>query len=83
VEKADLLGALTQAHILGFTAVHPQFRGLNAEVMALALELDLDINTWTVNSKSGLTSVTNLGVNGIITNNPLRARAIITEASLD
>jgi glycerophosphoryl diester phosphodiesterase len=83
VEKFDLLVALTQAHILGFTAVHPQFRGLSEEVMAMARELDLDINTWTVNSKSGLTSVANLGVNGIITDDPRRARAIIAEASLD
>jgi glycerophosphoryl diester phosphodiesterase len=83
VEKIDLAGALTQAHILGFTAVHPQFRGLNAQVMAWARELDLDINTWTVNSRNGLTSVAVLGVNGIITDDPLRARAIIAEASLD
>jgi glycerophosphoryl diester phosphodiesterase len=83
VEKVDLVGALTQAHILGFTAVHPQYKGLNEEVIALARELDLDINTWTVNSKSGLASVAGLGVKSIITDNPLRARAIIAEASLD
>jgi glycerophosphoryl diester phosphodiesterase len=36
-----------------------------------------------VNSRNGLTSVAVLGVNGIITDDPLRARAIIAEASLD
>jgi glycerophosphoryl diester phosphodiesterase len=68
--------ALTQAHILEFTAVHPHFKLLNAAWMTRAHELGLDVNTWTVNSRRDITAMVNLGVNCIISDNPARALAL-------
>jgi glycerophosphoryl diester phosphodiesterase len=75
--KVDLAGAMTQAHVLGFTAVHPHYKALNAEAMTLAGELDLDVNTWTVNSRKSLEAMVGLGVNCIITDEPARAMALV------
>jgi glycerophosphoryl diester phosphodiesterase len=68
---------MTQAHVLGFTAVHPQYRLLNADMMAMARELELEVNTWTVNRRTALRNVVALGVNAIITDEPARAKVIV------
>jgi glycerophosphoryl diester phosphodiesterase len=81
--KVDLPRALTQSHILGFTAVHPHYKTLDVATMLLARELDLAVNTWTVNSRSALRTMTALGVDCIITDEPARAQAIMNEVSLD
>jgi glycerophosphoryl diester phosphodiesterase len=77
LSKIDLRDAMTQAHVLGFTAVHPQYRLLNADMMAMARELELEVNTWTVNSRTALSNVAALGVNAIITDEPARAKVIV------
>ncbi len=74
--KAGPTDALTQAHILDFTAVHPNFKMLDAAWMVKAHELELDVNTWTVNSRRDITAMLNLHVNCIITDNPARAMAL-------
>jgi glycerophosphoryl diester phosphodiesterase len=68
---------MTQAHVLGFTAVHPRYRLLNADAMAMARALDLEVNTWTVNGRSALGAMVDLGVNAIITDEPARAKDIV------
>lgn len=77
LSKTDLSDAMTQAHVLGFTAVHPQYRLLNADMMAMARELELEVNTWTVNRRTALRNVVALGVNAIITDEPARAKVIV------
>jgi glycerophosphoryl diester phosphodiesterase len=76
--RVDLASAMTQAHILGFSAVHPNFRKLNATVMTLAREMDLRVNTWTVNSRKSLRAMIDLDVDAIITDNPARAETLMT-----
>lgn len=81
--KVDLPSALTQSHILGFTAVHPHYKTIDVATMLLARELDLAVNTWTVNSRSAIQSMATLGVDCIITDEVARAQAIVNEISPD
>jgi glycerophosphoryl diester phosphodiesterase len=81
VSKKDLAGAMIQAHILGFTAVHPRFSTLDASTMDLARELALDVNVWTVNRVRDLKAVIALGVTGIITDEPTRALTLARASS--
>jgi glycerophosphoryl diester phosphodiesterase len=81
--KVDLASALTQSHILGFTAVHPHYKTLNVAAMMQARELEIEVNTWTVNSRGAIKAVATLGVDCIITDEPARARVIVGEVSTD
>jgi glycerophosphoryl diester phosphodiesterase len=51
--------------------------------MATAKELELEVNTWTVNSRRALGATIELGVNAIITDQPSRAKVIADNASPD
>ncbi|MGC1418900.1 MAG: glycerophosphodiester phosphodiesterase [Acidimicrobiales bacterium] len=75
--RVNLRDAMTQAHVLGFTAVHPRYRLLTADAMAMARELELEVNTWTVNGRSALRAMVDLGVNAIITDEPAKAKDIV------
>ena len=73
--------ALVQAHLLGFNAVNPHFSRVDADVIARASELLLDVNVWTVNVAEDLERMTALGVACIITDDPVLAREVVTRAS--
>jgi glycerophosphoryl diester phosphodiesterase len=73
--------ALVQAHLLGFNAVNPDFSRVDADVIARASELLLDVNVWTVNVAEDLERMTALGVACIITDDPVLAREVVTRAS--
>ena len=81
--NVDLASAITQAHILGFTAVHPNFKELDLAAMTLAREMDLHVNTWTVNSRNALRAMIELDVNSMITDNPARAVTLVRGTSPD
>jgi glycerophosphoryl diester phosphodiesterase len=81
--KEDPSSALLKSHILGFTAVHPQYKTVDSALMNQARELGLKVNTWTVNSRGALKAVAALGVDIIITDEPARARSIVDEVSPD
>ena len=83
LRTVDMASAMTQAHLLGFTAVHPHYKDLDASAMATAKELELEVNTWTVNSRRALGATIELGVNAIITDQPSRAKVIADNASPD
>jgi glycerophosphoryl diester phosphodiesterase len=51
--------------------------------MTLAREMDLGVNTWTVNSRNALHRMIELGVDSVITDNPARARTLMSGASPD
>lgn len=76
--KIDLASAITQAHILGFTAVHPNFRDLDVEAVTMAHEMDLQVNTWTVNRQNALRAMIEIGVDAIITDAPERAMTLVS-----
>lgn len=71
------LSWLTGAHALGCEAVHPLWRLVTPRVIERAHVLNLDVNVWTVDDEKGLRKLDALGVDGIITNDPARTRAIV------
>lgn len=81
--ELDLANAMTQAHVLGLSAVHPHFMVLDAGGVALARELDLDVNVWTVSEPGDIEAMAALGVNGIITDDPATALALTERSSTE
>jgi glycerophosphoryl diester phosphodiesterase len=73
--------ALLQAHLFGFNAVNPHFSTVDAEVVARARDLRLDVNVWTVNAEEDLERMTAANVACIITDDPSLAREVVTRAS--
>lgn len=50
--------------------LHPEFGLVNEDLVRFAKERGLGVNVWTVNSKPAIEWLTNLGVDGIITDRP-------------
>ncbi len=73
--------ALVQAHVLGLNAVNPHFSKVDAEVVARASELRLDVNVWTVNRVEDLERMSEANVSCIITDDPALARDVVTRSS--
>ncbi len=71
------LGWITSASALGCEAVHPNARLVNASMIERAHTLALNVNVWTVDDAKTIDSLTRLHVDGIITNDPAAARAIV------
>jgi glycerophosphoryl diester phosphodiesterase len=69
--------ALVQAHLLGFNGVNPHFSTVDAEVVARARDLALDVNVWTVNLVEDVERMAALGVACIITDEPQLAREVV------
>lgn len=80
---ADVLlpTALTQAHVLGLSAVNPYFTLVTQESMDLAIELGLSVNAWTVNTADDIHAVAALGVSSVITDQPALATELLASSS--
>ena len=63
----------------GHVAIHPYHRGVTKRMVDLAHEVDLAVNTWTVDDPSRMRSLARMGVDAVITNVP--AIAVETFAS--
>jgi glycerophosphoryl diester phosphodiesterase len=79
VSMRHSLGWLTGAHALGCEAVHLYWRMVTPAVVERAHLLDLDLNVWTVDDERAIRHLAQLDVDGIITNDPARALAVVTE----
>jgi glycerophosphoryl diester phosphodiesterase len=60
----------------------PNFRDLDAAAVRQAQALGLKVLPWTVNERADLDAVIALGVDGVITDHPVRARAAMAAAGL-
>jgi glycerophosphoryl diester phosphodiesterase len=81
LRDGDIAGAMTQAHELGFNAVNTHFKTLSADLMVLAHDLSLEVNTWTVNATRDIKRMLEFGVNGIITDEPALVRELVDRVS--
>lgn len=68
------LEAIDVAKELNAVAINPYFKNLNADVAKKIKQAGFKIYTWTVNEPEDIEAMTNLGVDGIITNFPERVR---------
>lgn len=70
VDDGLLDNALREASDHGFDAVNPHYFMVTPEAAALARELGLSLNPWTVNRSSDLVVMAELGVASVITDEP-------------
>jgi glycerophosphoryl diester phosphodiesterase len=73
----DLRQAIPLAHERGFDAVNPSFRLTNRESVDLAQSLGLEVNVWTVNAQTDILAMAALGVDRIITDDPVLAISLV------
>ena len=66
-----------------FGALHAQHRLVTPELVAYARLRGFRVHTWTVDSESDLRRVATLGVDAIITNQPLRALALLAKSNAE
>ncbi len=71
------LAWITGASALGCEAIHPYWRLVTPAVVERAHLLGMDVNVWTVDDERALRHLARLDVDGIITNDPARARAVV------
>lgn len=70
VEGMELRDALLRANSNGLRAVHPYFTALSETSMAMADEMGLDVNVWTVNEAADIERAIALGVGIVISDEP-------------
>lgn len=68
------LDAIFLAKKINAEAVNPYFKALDREVVGQIHDAGLKINTWTVNEPKDIKAMKELGVDGIFTNYPERAK---------
>jgi glycerophosphoryl diester phosphodiesterase len=77
---ADVPGHLNAALEAGYQAVHPFVTEISAHLVDQAHGGGLDVNAWTVNAEHDMVEFTALGVDAIITDRLVEARAIVDGA---
>ena len=75
-EVADPIATLETAARAGLAAVNPYFGLVNAAFVAQAHALGLGVNVWTVNAPADLAAMLELGVDVVITDDPVTAIAL-------
>lgn len=68
---------------LGAFSLHPSLRAVSPDLVTHAHELGLKVYVYTVNRKRALRKMESLGVDGVITNYPDRARDIYLRVARD
>jgi glycerophosphoryl diester phosphodiesterase len=73
--------ALARALERGWSALHPHFRALRADLVAAAHGHGLTVNTWTVNAPDQLAAATAMGVDAVISDDVSTALAVVAAAA--
>lgn len=76
---STLRGAAARAQALGCSAIHPNHSKLSKATVNSAHRRGLKVNCWTVNEARDIRRMIEIGCDGLITNYPDRALAIIKE----
>lgn len=71
------------AKIAGCTTWSPHWRNVDAETVALSRSLGLKVVPWTINETADIAAVIDLGVDGLITDYPDRARAVLSVKGIE
>jgi glycerophosphoryl diester phosphodiesterase len=77
----SLIDAHKYAVRIGVDALHPQYDVVDAGLVAGCRQADLRVNTWTVNDPAQARRLQALGVDAIITDDPAKIRAALTDKS--
>ncbi|MHA1146756.1 MAG: glycerophosphodiester phosphodiesterase [Promethearchaeota archaeon] len=60
-----------------YYAIHPLYKFVNRKFLESAHENNIKVNTWTVDSPSGIRKLVDMGIDGIITNDIITAKKIL------
>lgn len=80
--QADTASLIGRAQGHGFAAIHPQDILVDRHFVERARAADLLVNVWTVDDPDRIVELAQLGVDGIITNNPAVAVRALADAGL-
>ena len=72
-------GWVMGAHTLGCEAIHPYWRVVSPGLTERAHELGMEVNVWTVDDPATIRRLVAMDVDGIITNDPTNARAVVMQ----
>jgi glycerophosphoryl diester phosphodiesterase len=72
---------VTGAHALGCEAVHPFWRIVSPSLCQRAHDLGMEVNVWTVDDAATISKLVAMDVDGIITNDPANAHAVVRQAA--
>ena len=70
VELPELIKAL------GGSAWHPNYKDVNKEIVQISHDKELPVNVWTVNRESDMLRMIDYGVDGIMTDYPLKLKEL-------
>ena len=73
----DQARAARDAAAHGHGGINPPYRDVTPELVETAHELGLEVNAWTVNDDASLLEMRAAGVDAVITDVPVRARALL------
>lgn len=65
------------ARKVGASALHPQFGNLRGDHVEAAQSAGLEVNSWTLNTEQEWTSAWEMGLDGIVTDDPLGCMAFL------
>ncbi|MBA3824421.1 MAG: hypothetical protein H0X24_11070 [Ktedonobacterales bacterium] len=72
-------GWVTGAHMLGCEAIHPFWRVVSLGLTSRAHDLGMEVNVWTVDDAATIRRLVAMDVDGIITNDPANAHAVVRQ----
>ena len=76
VELPELIKAL------GGSAWHPNYKDVNKELVQISHDKGLPVNVWTVNRESDMLRMIDYGVDGIMTDYPLKLRELCEKENI-
>ena len=76
-DLGDPAAAVERAVVLEMTAIHPYDAHVDSSLVRRAHEAGLQLHVWTVDDPARMAELTEMGVDGIITNEPGVAREVV------
>ena len=77
VELPELIKAL------GGSAWHPNFKDVNKEIVQISHDKGLPVNVWTVNKENDMLRMIDYGVDGIMTDYPLKLKELCERENIN
>ena len=68
---------------LGGSAWHPNYKDINREVIEISRNESLPVNVWTVNREQDMLRMIDYGVNGIMTDYPLKLKELCNKENIN
>ena len=77
VELPELIKAL------GGSAWHPNYKDVNKEIVQISHDKELPVNVWTVNKENDMLRMIDYGVDGIMTDYPLKLKELCERENIN